>query len=89
LLARGAMGTECGPMSQETISSPDALNVARAWLIQTTEIPPFIYDPLVHSRDYVMAYLEQAGASEAEVANVLRQAEALEERAQRLLEAEE
>ncbi|HLI27311.1 MAG TPA: hypothetical protein VKZ60_09580 [Chloroflexota bacterium] len=76
-------------MSREAVGSPEALNVARAWLIQTTEIPPFIYDPLVHSREYVLAYLEQAGASEAEVANVLRQVEALEERARRLVEAEE
>ena len=62
-------------MSQENPS------IARAWLIQTTEIPPFIYDPLVHSRDYVTAYLEETGASEQEKANVLRQARELEQRA--------
>lgn len=65
-------------MSQET---PE---VAKSWLIHTTEIPPFIYDPLVHSREYVMAYLEETGASPAEVENVLRQAEELEQRARAL-----
>ncbi|MBX5491178.1 MAG: hypothetical protein IRZ14_08455 [Chloroflexi bacterium] len=75
-------------MTQQTASSEN-LNVAKAWLIQTTEIPPFIYDPLVHSRDYIMAYLEETGASEAEIANVLRQAEELEARARALMEAEE
>jgi hypothetical protein len=64
--------------------SQEPANVARAWLIQTTEIPPFIYDPLVHSREYVLAYLEETGASPAEVENVLRQAAELEARARAL-----
>jgi hypothetical protein len=70
-------------MSQESPSqgSPD---VARAWLIQTTEILPFIYDPLVHSREYVLAYLDETGASPEERENVLRQADDLEARARAL-----
>ena len=65
-------------MSQETAG------VARSWLIRTTEIPPFIYYPAEHTREYVLAYLEETGASPAEAENVLRQAEELEARAREL-----
>lgn len=60
--------------------------LARAWLIHTTEVPPFIYDPLVHSREYVLAYLHDAGASEQEIANALQQATELEARARSFYE---
>ena len=65
-------------MSQE---NPE---VAKTWLIHTTEVPPFIYDPLVHSREYVLAYLAETGASDSEIDNVLRQADELEERSRAL-----
>jgi hypothetical protein len=51
------------------------------WWLRPAELPAFVYDPRVHSRRYVLAYLERAGASPMEAEDVLRQAEALEQRA--------
>ncbi len=59
----------------------DEHNRCRDWLIRTAGVPPFVYDPRVHSRRYVWAYLDRVGASPMEAEDVLRQARELEERA--------
>jgi hypothetical protein len=52
---------------------------AQEWSIRVPEGPPFVYDPRVHSRDYVRA---QADRYPPEVADsIMRQAADLERRA--------
>jgi hypothetical protein len=49
------------------------------WWIRPATLPAFAYDPRVHSRLYVMNYLGRAGATEAEVDEVVRLARELEQ----------
>ena len=51
------------------------------WWIRAGTVPAFAYDPRVHSRLYVLNYLERAGATEAEAEAVLAVARELEQRA--------
>jgi hypothetical protein len=51
------------------------------WWIRTATLPAFAYNPRVHSRLYVLNYLERAGATDAEVAEVLARARDLEQQA--------
>ncbi|HEY7067980.1 MAG TPA: hypothetical protein VII06_41395 [Chloroflexota bacterium] len=51
------------------------------WWIRPTTLPAFAYDPRFHSRLYVLNYLERAGATEAEVNEVIRSARDLEQQA--------
>ena len=51
------------------------------WWIRPATLPAFTYDPRVHSRLYVLQYLERAGATEAEADEVVRLARELEQRA--------
>jgi hypothetical protein len=51
------------------------------WWIRPATLPAFAYDPRVHSRLYVLQYLERAGATEAEVDEVISIARDLERRA--------
>jgi hypothetical protein len=41
------------------------------WWIRPATLPAFAYDPRVHSRLYVMKYLGRAGATKAEVREVI------------------
>jgi hypothetical protein len=65
-------------MSTET---PDSV---QQWWIRPGELPDVLYDPRVHSRAYVEAYLERVDASPQEAEEVLRQADELEQRARAL-----
>ena len=51
------------------------------WWIRPATLPAFAYDPRVHSRLYVLNYLERAGATDAEAEEVVRLAHELEQRA--------
>jgi hypothetical protein len=62
-------------MSAET---PDSV---QQWWIRPGELPDVLYDPRVHSREYIEAYLERTNASPLEREEVLRQADELEQRA--------
>jgi hypothetical protein len=49
------------------------------WWIRPATLPAFAYDPRVHSRLYVLNYLERAGATDAEAAEVIGIARELEQ----------
>jgi hypothetical protein len=51
------------------------------WWIRPSTLPAFVYDPRVHSRRYVEAYLERVDATPEEVAEVLRRVIELEQQA--------
>jgi hypothetical protein len=51
------------------------------WWIRPATLPAFAYNPRVHSRLYVLNYLGRAGATDAEVDEVLSLARDLEQRA--------
>ena len=61
--------------------SEESRSPAEEWMIRPAELPPLLYDPRVHSRQYVLAYLDRTGASPQERDGVLRQADELEQRA--------
>lgn len=65
-------------MSTET---PDSV---QQWWIRPGDLPDVLYDPRVHSRAYVEAYLERTDATPAQAEEVLRQADALEQLARAL-----
>jgi hypothetical protein len=65
-------------MSTET---PDGV---QQWWIRPGELPDVLYDPRVHSRVYIEAYLERVNASPMEAEEVLRQVGELEQRARAL-----
>jgi hypothetical protein len=59
----------------------EAPSSATDWWIRRAGVPAFVYDPRVHSRHYVVAYLERLHAEPDEVEDILTQAEALERQA--------
>ena len=59
--------------------SEEAQSPARDWSIRLPGLPPFVYDPRVHSRTYVQALADRY--SPEAVGDIMRQADELERRA--------
>ena len=60
-------------MPEQTPSTP------KQWTIQPGDLTPFVYDPRVHSRRYVLAQIDRYPPDVAD--SILRQAEELEAQA--------